>query len=158
MSENVHTRAQQLMDKSLIEGLAATEQIWLDGHFRECAECSAQARQTQEMLSAFRAVAVPLPENLAARTQLRVRLRAQETTPGRDSGFVLWLIAGMSWLLGIFSAPLVWRGFEWFGERARVPRLALEMGFVLWWAIPALVAVAVVLYQRGWSRSNAGSR
>jgi hypothetical protein len=61
---------------------------------------------------------------------------------------LLWIIAAASWLLGIFSAPLVWRGFAWAGERANLPKTVLEFGFVLWWALPALIAVAVVLQQR----------
>ena len=62
---------------------------------------------------------------------------------------MLWLLTGMSWLLGIFSAPLIWRGFGWLGAEFGVPKLALQFGFVLWWAVPALLAVGVVLHQRG---------
>jgi len=84
-----------------------------------------------------------------ARTQLRVRLRAQQAGESSRNGLLLWIITAASWLLGVLSAPLVWRGFAWFGGHFGVPRLALEMGFVLWWGIPALLAAAAVLYQRG---------
>ena len=47
----------------------------------------------------------------------------------------------------MLSAPLVWRGFAWFGGHFGVPRLALEMGFVLWWTVPALFAAGAILYQ-----------
>src|SRR5208283_5469107 len=68
----------------------------------------------------------------------------------------LWLVTAASWLLGVFSAPLVWKGFAWLGSSFGVPKLALEMGFVLWWTVPALVAVAAVLHQRALSAGTKG--
>jgi hypothetical protein len=80
-------------------------------------------------------------------------LRAQQSGEVSSSNTLLWIITAASWLLGIFSAPLVWRGFAWVGEWANLPKPVLEFGFVLWWAVPALIAVAAVLHQRA-----AGSR
>ena len=79
---------------------------------------------------------------------MRVRLRAQESAQSSNGGVLLWVITGASWLLGILSAPLVWRGFTWVGAQLNLPKLVLEMGFVLWWTVPALIAVAVILQQR----------
>ena len=58
---------------------------------------------------------------------------------------LLWTIAGVSWALGIASAPWVWRAFEWVGHRTGAPKLIWEVGFVMWWAVPALLATGVVL-------------
>ena len=148
MSENLHSRAQQLMAQSLVEGLAAADQSWLDAHLRECAACSREAARTQELLQAFRNVLVAVPRDLAARTQMRVRLRAQESAQTSTSSAILWIITIASWVLGVCSAPLVWRGFTWVGTQLNLPKPVLELGFVLWWTVPALVAVAVVLQQR----------
>lgn len=148
MTENAHQRAQQLFGKSLIEGLARDDQSWLDAHLRECAECIKQIEPTRDLLHALRTVPVAVPRDLAARTQLRVRLRAQEAAQTSNSSALLWIITAASWLLGIFSAPLVWRIFAWAGARFDLPKLVLEFGFVLWWTVPALIAVAVVLHQR----------
>jgi len=148
MNETPHARAQKLFAQSLVEGLAAAEQSWLESHLRECAECAAETATTRDLLGALRNVPVAVPSDLAARTQLKVRLRAQQTAETAPSTTVLWIITAASWLLGIFSAPLVWRGFAWFGERTNLPKLVLELGFVLWWAVPALIALAVVLHQR----------
>ncbi|MGC2530925.1 MAG: hypothetical protein WA639_24530, partial [Candidatus Acidiferrum sp.] len=60
---------------------------------------------------------------------------------------LLWIMCAMSWALGIATAPYVWRAFEWAGEHIGVPRLVWEMGFGLWWMIPALIAAAVVLME-----------
>ncbi len=158
MNETLHQRAQRLLAESLVEGIAAPEQSWLAQHLRECADCSAEAATTQEALQALRSVPVSVPRDLVARTQMRVRLRAQEAGESSRANMLLWVITGASWLLGVFSAPLIWRGFAWFGGHFGVPRLALEMGFALWWGIPALLAVGVVLYQRGIVQGFASQR
>jgi hypothetical protein len=157
MSENVHQRAEQLFAQSLVEGLSSSDQAWLETHLRECADCSRQTASTQELLHALRNVPVSIPRDLAARTQLRVRLRAQESAQTSTSGALLWIITAASWLVGVLSAPLVWRGFAWLGAEFNLPRPILELGFVLWWAVPALIAVAAVLHQRA-SSNGVGVR
>jgi hypothetical protein len=147
MNENPHIRAHKLSAKALVEGISSVEQTWLDQHVRECASCEKEIGSTHQLLNAMRAIPIHLPRDLGARTQLRVRLRAQ-TLEQPSSSFLLWVLTAASWLLGIFSAPLVWRGFTWAGSYLNVPKLALEMGFVLWWTIPALFAVGAVLYQK----------
>jgi hypothetical protein len=154
MNENLHIRAQKFFAQSLVEGLAQADQSWLDQHLRECADCAREAACTHELLHALRNVPVSVPRDLAARTQLRVRLRAQESARTSQGNFLLWVVTGFSWLVGVLSAPLIWRGFAWAGNHLHVPKLAVEMGFVLWWAVPALFAVAAVLHQK---RLNLGS-
>ncbi len=156
MSENLHQRAQELLAQSLVEGISSTDQAWLDAHLGECTDCACQAGATGELLNALRRVPVTVPRDLAARTQLRVRLRTQQTAQASNGGVLLWIITAASWLLGILSAPFVWRLFAWAGSQLNVPKLVLEFGFVLWWTIPALVAVAAVLYQRELSGNDSG--
>jgi hypothetical protein len=158
MSENVHSRARKLFAQSLVEGLGAAEQSWLEAHLHECPECGREAKSTLELLRAFRNMPVTAPRGLAARTQMRLRLRAQESMQSSNSGALLWVTTGASWLLGLISAPLVWRGFTWVGAQLSLPKLVLEMGFVLWWAVPALIAVAVILQQRGAGAIAGGNR
>jgi hypothetical protein len=148
MTESLHVRAQDLFAKSLVEGIVSTDRTWLDQHLRDCRDCAREILGTQELLGALRNVPIAVPRELAARTQLRVRLRAQETAPASQNGILLWVITAMSWLLGLFSAPLVWRGFAWVGGHFSIPRIALEMGFVLWWVIPALFAVGAIVHQK----------
>jgi hypothetical protein len=157
MSENIHQRAEQLFAQSLVEGLSSSDQAWLEAHLRECADCAQQTVSTQQLLRALRKVPVGTPRDLAVRTQLRVRLRAEESAQTSTSGALLWIITAASWLLGVLSAPLVWRGFAWLGAEFNLPRPMLELGFVLWWAVPALIAVAAVLHQRA-SSNGVGVR
>jgi len=154
MNDNLHQRAQRLLAESAVEGLLPADETWLREHLRECPDCAQEARATRNVLHALRTVPVSVPRDLAARTQLRVRLRAQEASPTANGSFLLWAVTAASWLLGVFSAPLVWRGFAWLGTNFGVPKLAIELGFVLWWAVPALVAVGAVLHQRALSAGN----
>jgi hypothetical protein len=156
MNDNLHERAQRLLAESVVEGLRPADATWLREHLAECPECALEADATQNALRTLRAVPVNVPRDLAARTQLRVRLRAQETSTATAGSFWLWVVTAASWLLGVFSAPLVWRGFAWLGANFGLPKLAIEMGFVLWWTVPALLAVGAVLHQRALSAGSKG--
>lgn len=158
MSETIHERAQQLFSQSLIEGISSTDQIWLETHLRECPTCARQSAVTQDLLRALRSVPIATPGDLATRTQLRVRLRAQEFAAASRGGTLLWIVTAASWLLGVLSAPLVWRVFAWLGTYFNLPKPVLELGFVLWWAVPALIALAAVLHQRGAANGIRSSR
>jgi hypothetical protein len=147
MNENLHARAEKLIAQERIEGIAPPERDWLAAHLHECATCSQIAQQTNDALRALRAMPVPLPRGLAARTQFRVQLRAQELREREPKRRLLWIMCVMSWALGIATAPYVWHAFEWIGARTGAPRLLLEFGFGLWWAVPALFAAAIVVLE-----------
>ena len=147
MSDATHQRALQLIAKGRVEGLAEAESDWLNAHLHDCEFCNEHARQTDRALRAMRAAAVPVPADLASRTQFRVRLRAMELREREPKRRVLWLACAASWIFGIASAPYVWRVFEWFGHVTGAPKLVLEIGFGLWWTIPALFAVIVMLLE-----------
>ena len=145
MSAGIHDRALQLIAQVRVEGISPAEREWLAAHLQDCAHCAELARQTDQALRSMRTAAIPLPRGLASRTQFRVRLRAEELREHGLGRKLLWTIAGVSWALGIASAPWVWRAFEWVGHRTGAPKLIWEVGFVMWWAVPALLATGVVL-------------
>jgi hypothetical protein len=147
VNENLHVRAEKLIAQERIEGISQSERDWLATHLRECQTCARIAQQTNEALRALRGLPIPLPRGLAARTQFRVQLRAQEMREREPKRRLLWIMCAMSWALGIATAPYVWRAFEWAGEHIGLPRLVWELGFGLWWTIPALVAAAVVVLE-----------
>ena len=147
MSENLHERALRLVAKGPVEGLTQSETGWLNAHLQDCEFCSEHARQTDRALRALRSAAIPLPADLAGRTQFRVRLRAMELREREPKRRMLWLACAASWIFGIASAPYVWRVFEWIGRLTGMPKLVLEIGFGLWWTIPALFAVVVLLLE-----------
>ena len=153
MNENIHTRAMQLIAKERVEGISAEEQTSLAAHLAECESCSAVQTQTTQALASFRSINVELPKNLAARAQMRVRLRADELPAHNPGRLLLWAIAGVSWLLGLASAPLVWRGFEWAGTELGLPKLVWQLAVALWWLVPGAVATGTILLQK-WARTD----
>lgn len=148
MSENLHARAEQLIAKERVEGLSQFERDELASHVFECTRCAEHVQQTDQALRSLRTMTIPLPAGLAIRTQFRVRLRAQELQEREPQGRTLWFACAVSWMFGIASAPYVWRLFEWFGQRTGVPKLVWEIGFGLWWSIPALFVVVVLLTEK----------
>jgi predicted anti-sigma-YlaC factor YlaD len=147
MNENLHARAEKLIAQERIEGVSQSERDWLAAHLRECQSCAQVAQQTNDAVRVLRAAHVSLPRGLAERTRFRLQLRAQEMREREPKRRLLWIMCAMSWALGIATAPYVWRAFEWAGDRMGLPRLLWEMGFGLWWTIPALIAAAVVLME-----------
>lgn len=147
MSADLHARAEQLIAQERVEGLAQAERDWLGAHLQECARCAEFARQTEQALRSMRSAAIPFPSGLASRTQFRVRLRAQELREREPKRRMLWFACALSWAFGISSAPYVWRLFAWFGQHMGVPKLVWEIGFGLWWTIPALFAAVVLLME-----------
>jgi len=147
MNQETHARAEQLIAQERVEGISQSEHEWLGAHLQDCVHCAALARRTDQALRAMRTAAIPLPGGLASRTQFRVRLRAQELREREPKRRALWAACAVSWAFGMASAPYVWSLFQWFGQRTGVPKLVWEVGFGLWWRIPALFAAAVLLME-----------
>ena len=154
MTADLHLRAEQLIAQERIEGLSQNDREWLAAHLQDCADCAARVLQTDQALRAMRTAAIPLPDGLARRTQFRVRLRAQELREREPRRRALWLACAVSWAFGILSAPYVWRLFRWMGESTGAPKLVWELGFGLWWTIPAIFFVVVVLTEKLRPRSE----
>jgi hypothetical protein len=147
MKENSHARAEHLISKERVENLSQAEHELLAAHLQECESCAEFARQTDQALQGLRTAAISVPSDLASRTQFRVRLHAMELRQHEPHRRTLWFACAASWIFGIASAPYVWRLFEWFGQLTGVPKLVWEIGFGLWWTIPALFAVIVLLLE-----------
>ena len=142
MSEDDHERAEGLSLGNWVEGLSPTDHQWLNRHLETCARCSKFADSTGQALRRLRSVSVRVDPVLVRATRLRVQARALELHERRVQLTMLWISCALSWVLGALSAPFVWRAFAW------------QVGFALWWALPA-VAVAVVFVMR---RTRAESR
>jgi hypothetical protein len=149
MSADVHARAEKLITQERVEGISAADREWLAAHLRECASCAQTAQQTNDAVRALRsaAMAVQVPRGLAERTRFRLQLRARELHEREPQSRLLWIMCAVSWGLGIASAPYVWHAMQWIGDHTGAPRLVLEFGFGLWWAIPALFAAAIVVIE-----------
>lgn len=158
MTGDLHARAERLILEEHVEGISAEEREWLDQHLEQCDDCARLARGTGEALRSLRAVSIPVPAGLAERAQLRVYLRAEQLEERARDAWSMWVVCGIAWILGILSAPLVWRGFEWVGSLAGLPSLVWQAGFVVWWTVPALVAAIVLLQRFGAASQRNGTR
>jgi len=148
MNQETHARAEQLIAQERVEAISRAEHDWLSAHLQDCAQCADHARHTEHALRSLRTMVIPLPSGLASRTQFRVQLRLQELREREPRRRALWTACVFSWIFGVASASYVWRLFQWFGERTGVPKLVWELGFGLWWTIPALFVVVVVLMEK----------
>ena len=145
MNEQLHARAERLIAQERVESLGVTDREWLEQHLAECAQCAEHASAIERAIRSLRGLSVPVPRTLASRTQMRVRLRAQELQTYEPRWRVVWAACGVSWAFGAMSAPYVWRGLEWVGHRLGVPNLMWQMGFGLWWALPVVVTAVILL-------------
>lgn len=149
MNDDLHATAERLILKEHVEGISAQEREWLGQHVEQCVDCAQLARRTAGALRSLRAVSIPVPAGLAGRAQLRVYLRSEELQERTRDAWTMWVMCGIAWVLGILTAPLVWRGFEWVGGLAGLPSLVWQAGFVVWWTVPALVAAIVLIARFG---------
>jgi len=154
MSQDLHARAKQLLAQERIEGISAADQQWLRQHLFECAACAAQASAAEQAIRSLRGLSIALPSALASRTQFRVRMRAEQLR-SEPRWRMIWTACGISWAFGAATAPYVWRALEWTGHRLGVPNIVWELGFGLWWALPAAVVAAILLMTDAGHRKDA---
>jgi len=140
VTNDLHTRAKNLIAQQYIEPVSSDDERWLNAHVAECESCAAEQLQLRQSLSALRTMHLDLPTNLASRAQFRVRMRAEELREKEPAKKFVWAIAAVSWALGVSTAPWVWRGIEWLGQETGAPKLLLQAGFVLWWSVPPMIA------------------
>ena len=131
-----------------MEGLTAEERNWLEAHLESCAQCRKQALETERALCALRSAAPRFDVTLVLTTQMRARVRARELIENAGRMRALWISCTLSWLLGVVSAPLLWWGFEWIGNRLAISRAVWMTGFALSWVAPAVVAAAVIAWRQ----------
>jgi hypothetical protein len=148
----IHDRAERLIAQDLIEGISEIDRRWLEEHLRGCEQCSHSAATVGRALHALRSIATPVPSGLAQRTQFRLRLRMQEQQAVKARQGVWWIACAVSWAFGAVSASYVWQGLQWATQRMALPRFVPELTFGLWWALPAIVAGAIVLAENARDR------
>jgi hypothetical protein len=144
----MHEQARWLIDKKQVEGLSAEEHDWLEAHLESCAHCRKQALETERVLCALRSAAPRCDVALALATQMRARVRARELNENAARLRALWISCALSWVLGVVSAPLLWRACAWIGYRWAISRVVWMMGFALFWVAPAAVAGAIIAWRQ----------
>jgi len=148
MRDDIHERVLQLIDKMEVEGLTQAEREGLEAHLESCAPCRERARFTERALSALRSATPRFDPALVRATQMRARIRAREIVENTARMRALWISCALSWVLGVVSAPLLWRAFAWIGSRWAISRGVWVTGFALSWVAPAVVTAAIIIWKQ----------
>ena len=144
MTRDPHRQARELIAWGS-QDIGDSEQIWLRMHLDGCASCRDYAQAAERFVRSLRSVPVAADLTLVRSTQMRVRLHARQLRQTQDR---VWLVSMSCLLVGLSAAittPFLWRCCQWLGEWAQVSTPVWEVGFVVFWISPALVASLLFL-------------
>ena len=155
MTYSDHERAREFI--VLGEDLPDAQQTWLRGHLQDCADCRDYREAASQVVRGLRSQPLAADSAMVQATQMRVRARGIELRQQQER---MWLVCLSCLFVGMSAAittPLFWRAFEWMGEWASVSNSVWQMGFALFWTVPALV-VSAILLARGTHLANHGQQ
>jgi len=124
---------------------SVSQQAWLRSHLDECAPCRDYAEAAEEFVRSLRSVPVVADRALVQTTQLRVRLRSRELQQRRERMWLVWMSCVLVGLSVAITTPLLWLGWEWLAQRAHVSGPVWQVGFMIFWFSPAVVASLLFL-------------
>ena len=159
-----HQRARKLLAAAAVESITSSERRWLDAHVAACDECSSEAAALTDAIQALRAIPMVAAPELVRRTRLAVGIRSQELQAARAQAAPLWIAIAISTVLMIVTTPYVWQAFRWLGLLIQVPSEVWQIGFLMWWFLPATILAAAAALRHGnseasnWLTENWGQR
>jgi predicted anti-sigma-YlaC factor YlaD len=158
VTRDQHKQARELISLGP-QGLADAQQTWLRTHLDGCASCRDYAQAAELLIRSLRSVSVGADLALVQKTQMRVRLHAQQLRQSQERQWLVWMSCILVGLSAAITTPLLWRGFEWLGEWAQVSSPVWQVGFMVFWISPALTA-SLIFLARGvhLTDSNTASR
>lgn len=152
MNQEIHQRACRLIDAWHVEGISPSEREWLEAHLAECPACQGHMRASERALQTLRSYTVKVDPALVSTTQARVRWRACQMRDNQARLRALWISCGLSWLMGVLTAPLLWEGLAWLGRNFDFPRFVTILLFSFCWIAPATLVGALAAWK--YSRSS----
>ncbi len=144
MKRDDHQQARELTALGS-QGLADVQQTWLRTHLDVCASCRDYAQAAEQLIRSLRSVSVAADLALVQKTQMRVRLHAQQLRQSQERQWLIWMACIVVGLSAAITTPLLWRGFEWLGEWAQISSPVWQVGFMVFWISPALAASLIFL-------------
>ena len=145
MHGELHEKARRLWDRSLAEGLAREEELWLDGHEAECAECREYGELSQRAIQALDSLSFEVDGAAAARVESVVRQRAMEMKSVEDRRARVGAAAAI--VLTIAGTRLAWPAAAWLAGQWHLPAPAWEMAFGTFWLAPSVLFGLVMLFR-----------
>ena len=143
-----HERARKLLAARRIEGISPIEETWLDDHLAQCDDCSKEADTLALAINSLRAFSVTARPEAVRRASASVRMRAEQRRLERERAVPIWIAAAVSSALAIFTTPYTWAVFAWLGRLLQVSDIAWQLGFFMWWFLPATVVAAIAARQK----------
>jgi predicted anti-sigma-YlaC factor YlaD len=150
-NDAVHERARQLIALSGSTGQSddqtsgQSSDAWLAAHLETCDSCRAFAANAAEAIRGLRAIPIAAGRSLVSTTQLRVRHRALELQRHRERLWIVSISCAVVTFGALLSTFVLWRGFEWLGERAQLASSVWQVAFLVFCMAPALAAAIMLL-------------
>lgn len=154
MTGNPHEKAMKLIVAGRVESIGKADDRELAAHLDSCVACRDFQQATEGSIRALRSNVVQIPPGIVSATQARIRLRARILREEQLRTQVLWISCALSWVMGIISAPFIWEGVKWFGQRLELPSSVWIAGLALWWLTPAAVMCAIFAWRHARTRGE----
>jgi hypothetical protein len=110
--------------------------------------CRQFAEDSAKTIRSLRAIPVAAGASLVFTTQIRVRQRAQELQRQQERLWMIWVCCAAVTLCTALTTAVLWRGFAWIGQQARLSAPVWEVGFGVFCLTPAILA-GILLLARG---------
>ena len=139
MKPDIHERTRELVATGEIDGLSG-ESRRAQEHLAECEACRDFAEAIGGVERALQSVSVAADAHLVNVTRARVHRRAAELERHQQRW---WLITLSTLLVGVstvLTTPVLLSAFAWLGGWMHAPAVVWQLGFVLFWVSPALLA------------------
>jgi predicted anti-sigma-YlaC factor YlaD len=146
MTGSVHERAQELI--ALGETPLDAQQSWLRAHLQECARCRDYAEGAGRVVRALRSQPLAADSTLVRATQTRVRQRALELRHQQERLWVVCICCIAVTLSSALTTAVLWGGFAWMGQQARLTTPVWQIGLAALGWMPAIVT-GILLLARG---------
>ncbi len=160
MNSDPHERAQHERAQILITlsetpeperhssaGLSNAEQTWLAMHLESCPPCREFADNSRTAIRSLRGISITASGPLVSTTQMRVRQRAEELQRQQERFWVVCACCAAVTLSTAVTTAVLWRGFVWIAQQARLSAPVWEGGFVVFYLMPAVLAGILLLAQ-----------
>ena len=144
MNRDPHQQARELIAFGS-QGLTDSQRAQLHAHLDECAACRDYAQAAEQLVRSLRSVPLAADRTLVCTTQMRVRRHATQLQQEQERLWLVWMSCILVGLSAAITTPLLWRGFQWLGEWARVSSPVWQVGFMVFWISPALAASLIFL-------------
>jgi predicted anti-sigma-YlaC factor YlaD len=148
VNAEIHERARKLIALSGSEQVSNADQAWLNAHLNSCESCREFAENSREAIRSLRAFPIVAGGVLVSTTRIRVRERAQELQRRQEWLWVIWVCCSAVTLCTALTTAILWRGFAWIGQQARLFPPVWQVGFVALYLMPSILA-GIILLARG---------